>query len=85
MHMPLAFLSLSLLCLHFSLVFDITNPGWTHFITGYVLISLLLCLSVLGFVATKTKIPTRKYLTLAHQLCVVLLLAAFLVHLILKY
>jgi hypothetical protein len=82
--MPIGSISVALLFLHFVMVFDVTNPSWVHFVTGYILAGLMLALVVFGIVAHNNKTPARKYLTLCHQIDVALLIVTFIVHLILK-
>jgi heme A synthase len=84
LHRPLGALAIALLCLHFTMVFDVNDPSWVHFITGYVLVGLLLLIAALGFWAYFNKTPSRKKITLAHQIAVAALLVTFLVHLIVK-
>jgi hypothetical protein len=84
LHMPVGFLTLSLLTLHFALVFDFSQPTWVHFTTGYIIVGLLLVLSILGIAAKKTKFPAKKILTICHQSAVLLLIVVFIIHLVLK-
>jgi len=84
LHMPIGAVTLGLLCIHFAMVFDVHDPSYLHFITGYVLIGLLFALAIIGIIAHTNKTPARKYLTLCHQIDVALLIVAFIVHLILK-
>lgn len=83
-HMPVGLVAVSLLDLHFALVFDVTNPSWVHFVTGYVMAGLLAVAVAFGFVAYFNKTPKRKILTLAHQLTFASLVVVFIIHLILK-
>jgi hypothetical protein len=83
-HMPLGCLAIALMYLHFTMVFNVADPSWIHFITGYILAGLMAALAVFGFVAHFNKTPARKTLTLCHQIDVVLLIVTFIVHLILK-
>lgn len=84
LHMPVGCLALALLSLHFTMVFDVSNPTWRHFITGYVLIALILSLSVVGLFGITNKTPNRKTLILVHQILVAMVLLTFVIHLILK-
>jgi hypothetical protein len=84
LHLPVGCFALSLLGVHFALVFDIADPFWAHFITGYVLVGLLLALSGVGFAGVFNKTPTRKALIRVHQILVAMILVSFVIHLILK-
>ena len=84
LHMPVGALVLALLSVHFAMVFDVTNPAWRHFITGYALVGLLLSLSIAGLAGIFNKTPNRKTLIRVHQILVVALIVAFVIHLILK-
>jgi hypothetical protein len=84
-HMPVASVTASLLFLHFAMVFNVHDPSWVHFITGYVMFGLLDLLVAMGLVAHFQKNPVaRKSLTVVHQILVACLICAFVVHLILK-
>jgi hypothetical protein len=84
LHGPVGCLALALLSAHFSLVFDLTNPAWRHFVTGYILVGLLLALSGVGLAGVLNKTPSRKTLILVHQILVALILVTFVIHLIFK-
>jgi|SRR5574344_404513 hypothetical protein len=84
LHMPIGAMSIGFLLIHFAMVFDVNDPSYVHFVTGYVLIGLLLALASIGIIAHTNKTPARKYLTLCHQIDVALLLITFVIHLILK-
>ncbi|MCI2068669.1 MAG: hypothetical protein LKJ88_03735 [Bacilli bacterium] len=83
-HMPIGCLAVSLLFVHFAMVFDINDPSWIHFITGYILAGLLAFLSASGLIAYFNKTPSRKTITLIHQLLVATLIVVFILHLVLK-
>lgn len=85
LHKPVGCLSLGLMLVHFALVFDINDPSYIHFLTGYVLIGLLALIFISGFwtFSAKSK-ELRKGLVLSHLILVLLLLLTFLLHLILK-
>ena len=83
-HMPVGCVVVALQYLHFALVFNVGDPSWIHFITGYVMAGLLASIVTFGFVAYFNKTSSRKALTVVHQILVVAIIAAFIVHLILK-
>jgi hypothetical protein len=83
-HMPVGALAVALLYCHFALVYDIHDPSWIHFITGYILAGLLASIVAFGFVAYFNKTPKRKVFTLIHQILVAVILVVFIIHLILK-
>jgi protein-S-isoprenylcysteine O-methyltransferase Ste14 len=85
LHLPIGSLSVALMWLHFVAVFNIRDPSYIHFITGYVLIGLMALLVALGFSGHFQKdIKARSFLTWFHVGVVVALIATFIVHLILK-
>jgi hypothetical protein len=84
LHMPIGTVTVALMYLHFAFVFDVHDPSYIHFITGYIMAGLMATLVAMGFVAFFNKTKNRKVLVLVHQLVVVCLLATFIVHLILK-
>jgi hypothetical protein len=85
LHMPIGSLSVALMWLHFVAVFNVHDPSWVHFITGYVLIGLMALLVALGFSGHFQKeMKARKIITWAHVIVVGLLIGTFIVHLILK-
>jgi hypothetical protein len=84
LHMPLGSLSIALLFLHFVIVFDINDPSYIHFVTGYILAGLLALITTFGFLAYFNKTPKRKTYTLVHQILVAVIIVVFIVHLILK-
>lgn len=83
-HMSVGSLAVSLLFVHFAMVFNINDPSWIHFVTGYILAGLLACLSTAGLVAYFNKTPARKTITLVHQILVLILIVVFILHLVLK-
>jgi hypothetical protein len=85
LHMPIGSLSVALMWLHFVAVFNVHDPSWVHFITGYVLIGLMALLVALGFSGHFQKeMKARKIITWVHVIVVGLLIGTFIVHLILK-
>jgi hypothetical protein len=85
LHMPIGSLSVALMWLHFVAVFNIHDPSYIHFVTGYVLIGLMALLVALGFTGHFQKeIKARQILTWCHVGVVAALIVAFIIHLILK-
>jgi|LAHS01.1.fsa_nt_gb hypothetical protein len=85
LHMPIGSLSVALMWLHFVAVFDVHDPSYVHFITGYVMIGLMACLVAFGFSGHFQKnIKVRQALTWVHVGLVLSLICAFVVHLILQ-
>lgn len=83
-HMPVGTVVVALLYLHFALVFDVADPSWIHFVTGYIMAGLLASIVAFGFVAYFNKTPSRKALTRVHQILVAAIIVVFVIHLILK-
>lgn len=83
-HMPFGLVAVALMDLHFAFVFDIHDPSSIHFVTGYLMVSLMALTVTFGFIAFFNKTPKRKILTLVHQIIVVSLFLLFFVHIFVR-
>jgi hypothetical protein len=84
LHMPIGTVAIATMYLHFAMVFNINDPSKIHLITGYCMAGLLAAIAVMGFIGFFNKTPSRKVLVIVHQILVVLVIAMFVVHLVVK-